>query len=68
MIPFSDKLSILYFVFGDFIKKFPELKEERYIEFIQILKNMVDEIINVSNDDFNLISTKNILYRSWQSC
>lgn len=58
MIPFTDNISIITFVFGDFIKKFPDLKEERFIEFIEILKNMVDEIIIVSPDDFNLISTK----------
>ena len=58
MIPFTDNISIISFVFGDFINKFPDIKEERYIEFIEILKNMVDEIIIVSNDDFNLISTK----------
>ena len=58
MIPFTDNISLITFMYGDFIKKFPELKEERFIEFLEILKNMVDEIIIVSNDDFNLISTK----------
>ncbi|MBR1454123.1 MAG: hypothetical protein IJ593_05720 [Lachnospiraceae bacterium] len=58
MIPFSSNIAIISFVFGDFINKFPDLKEERFIEFLEILRNMVDEIIIVSDNDFNLLSTK----------
>lgn len=62
MMPITDNIAIISFAFGDFIKKFPELKEERFTEFLYILKNMVDEVIIVSGDDFNLISTK-VAYR-----
>ncbi len=58
MIPFSNNIAIISFVFGDFINKFPDLKEERFIEFVEILKNMVDEIIIVPDNDFNMLSTK----------